>query len=94
MPECVDKAANYYVREGALFTAYDKEQMKQLFARSLEQGKAEVTVKCTDAACFQEIMSALIDGQEIFDYFASDSGTIAYAHNEKQLSLTFWVTNE
>ena len=53
-----------------------------------------MTVKCSDSACFQEILSALIEGQEIFDYLSSESGTIAYAHNEKQLSLTFWVTNE
>ena len=94
MPECVALDANYYVREGALFASYDREQMKQLFSRALEQGRTDITVKCSDGACFQEIRAALIDGQEIFDYLKADSGTIAYAHNEKQLSLTFWVTNE
>ena len=94
MPECTAVEANYYVREGALFTFYNKEQMKALFDRAASQGKSDVTVKCADSACFQEILSALIGGQEIFDYLSSESGTIAYAHNEKQLSLTFWVTNE
>ena len=94
MPECTAVEANYYVREGALFTSYDREQMKALFDRAASQGKSDVTVKCSDSACFQEILSALIEGQEIFDYLSSESGTIAYAHNEKQLSLTFWVTNE
>ena len=94
MPECTAVEANYYVREGALFTSYDREQMKALFDRVASQGKSDVTVKCSDSACFQEILSALIEGQEIFDYLSSESGTIAYAHNEKQLSLTFWVTNE
>ncbi len=94
MPECTAVEANYYVREGALFTSYDREQMKALFDRAASQGKSDVTVKCSDSACFQEILSAMIEGQEIFDYLSSESGTIAYAHNEKQLSLTFWVTNE
>lgn len=94
MPECVAADANYYVREGALFVSYDKEQMKQLFSGAMEQGRTDVTVKCADGACFQEILAALIDGQEIFDYLTTDNGTVAYAHNEKQLSLTFWVTNE
>lgn len=94
MPDCTAVEANYYVREGALFTSYDREQMKALFDRAASQGKSDVTVKCSDSACFQEILSALIEGQEIFDYLSSESGTIAYAHNEKQLSLTFWVTNE
>ena len=88
MPECTAVEANYYVREGALFTSYDREQMKALFDRAASQGKSDVTVKCSDSACFQEILSALIEGQEIFDYLSSESGTIAYAHNEKQLSLT------
>lgn len=94
MPECVATQDNYYVREGALFSVYDREQMSTLFTRALEQGRTDVTVKCSDLNCFQEIQTALIDNQEIFDYFQEDSGTIAYAHNEKQLSLTFWVTNE
>lgn len=93
MPECSAVEANYYVREGALFTTYDREQMKALFDRAAGEGRADVTVKCADSACFQEILEALIENQEIFDYLASETGTIAYAHNEKQLSLTFWVTN-
>ena len=94
MPECAATEANYYVREGALFTSYDREQMKRLFDRAKEQGRPDITVKCADTVCFREIMNALITGQEIFDYLSGGNGTIAYTHNEKQLSLTFWVTSE
>lgn len=94
MPECVDTAANYYVRQGALFTSYDKTQMEQLFAQNMANGSLDVTVKCADAECYHTIKCALIDNQEIFDYLPDGELTVSYAHNDKQLSLTFWVTNQ
>ena len=94
MPQCVSMEYNYYVQEGALFAEYDREQMTELFQRALKEGRSDVTVKCADEACYQDMIAALIDRQEIFYYLSSDKGSVAYARNEKQLSLTFWVTNE
>ena len=94
MPECTATQANYYVREGAYFTAYDAEQMQNIFDRAWESGRTEITLKCADEECYREICGVLIDEQEIFSYMPENSGTIAYAQNGKQLSLTFWVTNE
>lgn len=94
MPECTDRAANYYVREGAYFTEYDEVQMQEIFDRAWESGRTDVTVKCADEGCYQTICDALIGEQEIFRYLPENHSTISYAQNEKQLSLTFWVTNE
>ncbi len=94
MPVCDATEDNYYVQEGALFLNYDREQMQNLFERAAEQGRTDVTVKCTDLAGYQEILSVMIDGQEIFDYLPENDGRVAYAQNDDQLSLTFWVTNE
>ena len=94
MPQCTATENNYYVREGALFTEYDREQMGELFQKSLEQGKKDVTIKCTDYVCYNNVVSALINGQEIFDYLSGNEGSVAYTQNDNQLSLTFWVTNE
>lgn len=94
MPLCDATEANYYVREGALFTSYDREQMSALFRKCIEDGHGDVTVKCADAVCYDEIFNMLIGEQEIFDYLEDGESTIAYAQNEKQLSLTFWVTNK
>lgn len=94
MPECSATGANYYVREGALFEEYDREQMTSLFARSLEQGRGDVTVKCATWECYQEVSDALIGRQEIFKYLSGLGDTIAYSQNDTQRSLTFWVTNE
>lgn len=53
-----------------------------------------MTIKCADEPCYREVVEGLIDGQEIFRYLSDEEGRVAYAQNEKQLSLTFWVTNE
>lgn len=94
MPSCTAVQANYYVREGAYFTSFDAAQMEQVFARAGEQGRSEVTLKCEDRRVYDEIDQALIGDQKIFEYLSTDSGTIAYAQNEKQLSMTFWMTNQ
>ena len=94
MPICTAKEANYYVREGGYFSFYDREQMEALFRTAVESGRRDVTIKCAGEACYREIVEGLIDGQEIFRYLTGEEGKIAYAQNEKQLSLTFWVTNE
>lgn len=96
MPECTATAANYYVREGAYVTSYDREQIQAVFDRAIESGKTEVTIKCAEELCYQEICHALIEEQEIFSYMQmqGNANTVTYAQNGKQLSLTFWVTNE
>lgn len=94
MPACVATEANYYSREGALFSGYDREQMKSLFDRAREQGRDDVTVKCADKASYGQVVEALVGNQEIFDYLDDAGSTVAYAQNENQMSLTFWVTNE
>lgn len=94
MPVCNATAANYYVREGALFTDYDREQMASLFERKLAEGMTDVTIKCSSYACYQKVIEALIDRQDIFYYLSGMGDTVAYTKNDTQLSLTFWVTNE
>lgn len=94
MPECTATQANYYVREGVYFTSYDAEQMQSIFDRAWESGRTEIPLKCADEECYREICRVLIDEQEIFSYMPENNSTIAYAQNGKQLSLTFWVTNE
>lgn len=94
MPACVSLEANYYYREGALFTSYDRAQMQALFDRARELGRGDVTIKCANEECYSQVTDTLIQGQEIFTFLDSRGGSIAYAQNDKQMSLTFWVTNE
>lgn len=94
MPECVDTKDNYYVKEGAFFTEYNREQMKQLFDKALSENRSDIAIRCADEACYYEIQNALITEYEIFDYMGSADEKLSYSHNDKCLSMTFWVTNE
>lgn len=94
LPECIATQANYYAREGALFTEYREDQMHTLFQKAREQGKKDVTLKCADRECYENVKSILIDQYKIFDYLPDNPSSIEYARNDPQLSLTFWVTNE
>lgn len=94
MPQCIATEANYYAKEGALFSSYDREQMQALFDRARAENREGVAVKCTSEECYFEILTKLVDDQEIFLYFGEENSTVAYAQNDSQMSLTFWVTNE
>jgi len=94
LPVCEDTWANYYVRENAWFTTYDREQMRALFEKMNAGECKEVLVKCDGWECYREIWDAMIEEQEIFDYLATENTSVHYVHNEKQLSMSFWVTNE
>lgn len=94
MPVCTDNEANYYVREGAWFDSCDSERIRQLFDRAAACSRTDVTVKCADAACYEEMAELLIDRQKIFDFWKAAGRHIAYAQNENQLSMTFWMTND
>ena len=94
LPLCTDTAANYYVREGALFDTYDRDQMEALFQRAMAQNRSDVTIKCATRECYNSIFSALVEERGIFDYLTGDGLEVVYTPNDVQLSLTFWVTNE
>ena len=91
MPLCTSLEANYYVREGLYFNNFDLEHLRQVFTDAAGQNKTDITLKCADAAVYTQMSKSLIEDQKIFDYLEAPEGTIAYAQNEKQLSLTFWM---
>lgn len=94
MPLCTAKDANYYVREGAWFDSCDIERIGQLFDKATACSKTDVTIKCADANCYEEMMDFLIRRQKIFEIWKASGSHIAYAQNENQLSMTFWMTND
>lgn len=94
MPQCVAMDDNYYVREGAYFTTCSEEQLKSFFVSAGESGRDVVTLKCADYNTYVEMNRRLIEEQGIFDFLDNMDRTVAYAQNEKQLSMTFWVTKE
>jgi hypothetical protein len=92
LPECTAEQDNYYVREGALFTEYDEEQLAELVDGRLEQGRYDISLRCADEACYQTMCERLLEQQEIFDYLAgSGVNSFAYTSNDRQLTLTFFM---
>ncbi|MCM1186143.1 MAG: hypothetical protein NC251_08330 [Lachnoclostridium sp.] len=93
MPMCIARTDNYYVQEGALFSEYDEERMADLFAVARERQKENVTIKCDNINCFQEMKRLLIDERKILDFMDEDGKEkeVSYACNEKQLSFMFWT---
>lgn len=91
VPSCDSMAANYYVREGAYFTAADMDKAAGLFEKAYEDGNAYVTFKCADSQVYEEMERRLIEQQEVFRYMHTSDGTVAYTTNEAQLALSFWL---
>lgn len=94
MPYCTEEKDNYYVREGALFTHYDREQMQRVFQQLWEKERVDINLRCVNEEVFQQILYTMVEEQEVFTYLPEGSDSISYTQNERQLSMTFWVTNQ
>ena len=92
MPECSAVKDNYYVREGAYFVAVDEEQLEEVFEKSYADQKDYITLQCADFECYQSMFDALITEQKVFRYMNTQDSAVAYAKNEEQLSLSFWLS--
>ena len=91
IPACSAMEDNYYVREGLYFTQVDEELLEQVFQTAYEKESGYVTLKCADEQTYYEMTEHLIVDQKIFRYLHAKGGTVSYAENEEQLSLSFWL---
>lgn len=93
LPLCEAVEHNYYRMEGCYFEQYNEAQVSREFYEAAGQGRTYVTLKCSDAAIYEELLHELVENQKVFVYLNENSTSIAYIENEQQLSLTFWMTN-
>ena len=91
LPRCVATDDNFYVREGAFFQSYDANQVALLFQKAYGSGQKLVTLKCSGQSVFDEMFQDLIVNQTVFSYLSESSTSVAYADNQEQLSLTFFL---
>ncbi len=90
MPPCVAQKDNYYVRENALFSEYDRAQMTDLVSAAAQQGRSDITLRCDSEACYGQMCDILLEQQEIFHYLPG-TGSFAYTKNDTQWTLTFFM---
>ena len=91
IPRCSSMEDNYYVREGLYFNWLDKGKLETVFREAYDQGSTYVTLKCIDSYVYDEMFKYLIEEQGIFRYLNTQEGTVSYAENSDQLSLSFWL---
>ncbi len=91
MPRCISMKDNYYVREGAYFETYQRENVQRLFEESYEKGNSYVTLKCASFNVYTEMKKDLITDQTIFSFLRNRADSIAYTSNEDQLTISFWL---
>lgn len=94
LPLCDSMESNYYVKEGAYFTAYDEIALSAFFEKGYEEGRSDLTFLCADKAVYDIFRTELIDNQKIFRYLNSPNGTVAYVEDADKFSMTFWLVNE
>lgn len=90
VPACVSMKDNYYVREKAYFVYADMGKAKALFDAAYGEEYEYVTMKCAKDAVYEEMKRRLIAERKVFEYMHGD-GTVAYACNQKQRTLSFWL---
>ncbi|MBR1855144.1 MAG: hypothetical protein IJ794_18735 [Lachnospiraceae bacterium] len=98
LPLCTAVDDNYYVREKAFFTQYDKAQMEDLVNRRIEEGRQTeegdvvLALCCADETCYEEVCTKLLDTQELFRYLEGTGiNTFIYSTDDKQYTLTFFM---
>ena len=90
LPECNSTDANYFVKEGLLYTSVDEAKLSKMFSDAYANGSTMVMVKCSDEIIFEDMRSFLIDDGKVFDYLL-DTKNVNYVTLESSNELIFYL---
>ncbi len=94
VPQCVDIADNYYVKEGLYFDNVNKNALSLIFKTAIEDGEDHITIKCSNDAVYQEMKYYLLDEQRIFDYMPEGTESLSYGENTDMHTITFLIKQQ
>ena len=88
--DCTATEDNYYHREGKYFTAYDRNQLAELFRAMLASGGKTLSIRCQDRSLYDEMYSDLIGSSGVFEYLPGVS-EYGYSANDTFYSIEFAI---
>ena len=91
VPVCTDMSCNYYVRENEYFISVDMDKVGELFKRRYADGSNNVTMKCSTAGVYNEMIDRLITHQEVFAFLQGANDTVAYTCFDGQYTVVIWI---
>ncbi|MBR1470086.1 MAG: hypothetical protein IJ600_00425 [Lachnospiraceae bacterium] len=90
LPYCIHTEANYFVREGTMFTAYDRSKLSGLFSEAAQSGERCVNIKCGSEAVYNAFMQNLLQKQEVFGLMPEGTTSVDYMTDDDLYTICFW----
>ena len=88
IPECTSLDKYYYVVEGKYFTSVDMEQLSACFEKARAAGEKYVTIKCSDANVYAQMVAELFEKHRIFELYEKKAHA-DYIRDNTEYTLTF-----
>ncbi len=90
IPECTSLDKYYYVVEGKYFTEVDMQQLSSCFEKARAAGDRFVTVKCSDANVYAQMVTELFEKHRIFELYDKQAHA-DYIRDNTEYTLTFSI---
>ena len=92
LPNCTATKDNYFIHEGLYFTDLNKDQLNNAFEKAYNSGEDTMIIKCSNDQVFNEMVSYLLDQNNVIDYMLSNGGKGMFSReNANTLTLELYI---